>query len=195
MRHAIAVIPARGGSRRIPGKNIKSFFGKPILAYSIQKAQDSGLFDAVVVSTDSSAIAAVAHGYGALVYFRPEDFCADEVGTQSVASQYLRQLITRPSYACVIYATAPLMRIADLRAGRDLLLQREYEFVFGVQASPLQDAGQFYWNSVPALLDGKPLVGDRTGLIPIPSGHVCDINTMDDWREAERLFLQMEIEK
>lgn len=184
----IAIIPARGGSRRIPGKNIKPFFGKPIIQYTIEKANASGLFSDIVVSTDSEEIAQVVRHHGAHVHMRPAEYGKDEVGTQEVARQYVRTLANYPLMVCVIYATAPLMRIEDLHRGYELMVHTNRDFVFSVQASPLQDAGQFYWSWTPRLLDGSPLVGDRTGLIPIPKGHVCDINTMADWYEAERLF-------
>ena len=188
----IAIIPARGGSQRIPGKNSKLFFGRPIIEYSIDAARESGLFSEIVVSTDSSEIARIAFEAGARPYLRPADFCADEVGTQEVAAQYLHVLRHPPMLACTIYATAPLMRVQDLRTGHALMARLSYHFVFGVQASPLQDAGQFYWCWVPGLLRGDPLVGLNTGLVPIPEERVCDINTMEDWYRAEQLYSQLE---
>src|SRR3990167_6990708 len=74
----LAVIPARGGSKRIPGKNIRSFFGKPMIAYSIQVAIDSGVFDSIIVSTDDEEIAAVARHYGADVPFIRSSELSDE---------------------------------------------------------------------------------------------------------------------
>ena len=82
---AVAIIPARGGSKRIPNKNIKEFAGKPIIAYSIEVAKASGLFDRVIVSTDSESIAEVAKYYGAEIPFmRPKELADEYTGTDSV---------------------------------------------------------------------------------------------------------------
>ena len=79
----IAIIPARGGSKRIPGKNIKLFAGKPLIAYSINAAKASGLFDKIIISTDSEEVAEVAKSYGADVPFmRPQELSNDLVGTR-----------------------------------------------------------------------------------------------------------------
>ena len=119
--NTIAVIPARGGSKRIPRKNIRAFCGKPIIAYSIEAAQRSGLFDDVVVSTDDEEIASVVKQYGATVPFlRPAGIADDVTGVMAVVAHTLRELDKtgrRPAAACMIYATAPLMRSADLAAG------------------------------------------------------------------------------
>lgn len=86
MKKAIAIIPARGGSKRIPRKNIKDFFGKPLIAYSIEVALKSKLFDKVIVSTDDEEIAKIAVEYGAVVPFlRPKELSDDFIGTGAVA--------------------------------------------------------------------------------------------------------------
>lgn len=192
MEKLICIIPARGGSRRIPGKNSKLFFGKPIIEYSIDAAQASGLFSEIIVSTDSSEIAGIAFNAGATPYLRPADFCEDDVGTQEVAAQYLHPLRPVPMFACTLYATAPLLRVRDLRIGYELIRKHDYHFVLGVGTSPLRDAGQFYWSWVPGLLRGDPLIGLNTGLVPIPEEHVCDINTMEDWGRAEQLYAHLQ---
>lgn len=191
MEKPIAIIPARGGSRRIPGKNNRPFFGKPIIAYSIEAALQSRLFSEVIVSTDSEEIAATAFRFGASPYLRPAEFCLDEVGTQEVARQYLMTLSKPPLFACTIYATAPLMRVDDLKRGYRMMNTCDYHFVLAVQAEPLQDIGQFYWSWVHGLIRGDPLIGTRTGLVPIPPEHVCDINTPLDWVNAEDLYRKL----
>ena len=107
----IAIIPARGGSKRIPGKNIRDFCGNPIIAYSIKKALESKLFDRVIVSTDDQKIASVAKEYGAEVPFmRPENLSDDHTGTNAVvkhAIQWYQDQGQAISMACCIYATAP----------------------------------------------------------------------------------------
>ena len=117
----IAIIPARGGSRRIPSKNIKKFLGKPIISYSITTAINSGLFDRVIVSTDNNSIAEIANEYGAETPFlRPERLSDDFTGTHDVvghAVKWLEDSGEKFDYACCIYATAPLIQIKDLLKG------------------------------------------------------------------------------
>lgn len=114
----IAVIPARGGSKRIPKKNIKLFDDLPIIVYSIKAALGSKLFDRVVVSTDNQEIADVALKYGASVPFlRPDDLSDDFTGTRQIANHcrlwYEKQGVD-VSYTCCLYATAPFVTTADL---------------------------------------------------------------------------------
>lgn len=188
---AVAIIPARGGSVRIPRKNVKEFYYRPIIAYSIEKAQQTGLFDKIVVSTDDEQIALVARSEGATVHMRDPAYGRDEVGTQEVVRECLLGMpdLLRASTVCCIYATAPLMRVIDLVAGSVQLGRgNDMNYVFSVGYPPLQDAGQFYWGRTNAFLYRAPLVGPHTGLVHVPEGHVCDINTMDDWFEAEQLY-------
>lgn len=118
----IAIIPARGGSKRIPGKNIKPFLGIPAIAYPIKAARDSGVIDMVVVSTDSQEIAEVARKFGASVLERPPELADDHIGTQPVMAHAMRVLQdgTAGTYkienACCIYPTAVLLRGIDLRS-------------------------------------------------------------------------------
>ena len=88
----LCVIPARGGSKRIPKKNIKPFFGKPLIAYSIENALKSNLFDNVIVSTDSDEIAKVALKYGAKVHMRPKELADDYTGTGAVVNYVVKEL-------------------------------------------------------------------------------------------------------
>ena len=127
--NVIAVIPARGGSQRIPLKNIKLFHNKPIIAYSIEKAFQSKLFNHVVVSTDNSFIAAIAAQYGAEVWWRHPLCGADDVGTQAVMQECLDGLpyCHYEDYACCIYATAPLMSVEDLIVGYEQLKQSGFD--------------------------------------------------------------------
>src|SRR3990167_170334 len=147
MSNAVAIIPARGGSRRIPGKNSRLFHGKPIIVYSIEAAISSGLFgDGVWVSTDSPEISKVAWEAGAKVHPRWAPFARNEVGTQEVMREVLRELFpgkaTRPENACCIYATAPLMTCSDLRCGFGMLASGISHYVYTVDAEG-NDAGQW----------------------------------------------------
>ena len=113
MKKAVAVIPARGGSKRIPRKNIKNFHGKPLIAYSIEAAIKSNLFDKVVVSTDDEEIAQISKKYGATVpFFRPKELSDDFTGTGAVvnhAINFLKEQGESYDFVCTLYATAPFL--------------------------------------------------------------------------------------
>jgi N-acylneuraminate cytidylyltransferase len=132
----IAIIPARGGSKRIPQKNIKAFFGKPIIAWSIEAALRSNLFDSVIVSTDSEEIAGVARSYGAYVPFiRPSELSGDYIGLIDViyhATKWINDHKLSVDEVCCILATAPLIDINDINRGYDLLIKEKYSFVMSV---------------------------------------------------------------
>jgi pseudaminic acid cytidylyltransferase len=133
MQGRIAVIPARGGSKRIPGKNIRLFFGKPMIAWSIEAAKSSGLFDRIIVSTDDAGIAAVARQYGAEVPFtRPAELATDLAGTGAVISHATRWAMQHGQVhsVCCILATAPFMRAEDLAQGWQRLTAGQWQFAF-----------------------------------------------------------------
>lgn len=137
----VAVIPARGGSKRIPRKNIREFAGRPIIAYSIGTARESGLFDRVIVSTDDAEIAAVARQWGAETPFeRPAELSDDHTGTTAVVAHALLSLETQGgptiTHACCIYPTAPLLTVADLEMGRDALLSSGKSYAFSIASFP-----------------------------------------------------------
>lgn len=142
----IAIIPARGGSKRIPRKNIKPFCGKPMIAWSIDAARLSGCFDRIVVSTDDEEIAQVANHHGAEIPFmRPAALSDDHTGTTPVmahAIDWVNQHIARVSHACCIYATAPFVQADDLRRAYAQLEQSGADYVFSVTsyAFPIQRA-------------------------------------------------------
>lgn len=129
----VAIIPARGGSKRIPRKNLKPFDGVPMIVRSIRTALDSGLFEQVVVSTDDGEIAEVARAHGAEVPFlRPAELADDYAGTAPVIVHALQQLPDF-DYACCVYATAPLLQVRYLRQGLELLEQHpDKSFAFSV---------------------------------------------------------------
>jgi N-acylneuraminate cytidylyltransferase len=129
----VAIIPARGGSKRIPRKNLLPFDGVPMIVRSIRTALDSGLFDQVVVSTDDAEIAEVARAHGAQVPFlRPAALADDFTGTAAVIVHALQQLPAF-DYACCVYATAPLLQVRYLREGFELLQRHsDKSFAFSV---------------------------------------------------------------
>lgn len=142
----LAVIPARGGSKRIPRKNIKCFCGKPIIAWSIEAAIISGCFDRVIVSTDDAEIADVAKKYGAEVPFlRPDNLADDYIGTIPVvrhAIEQIAELDGSPEFVCCLYATAPFVIDEDIREGYRLLQDSGADYTISVTsyAFPIQRA-------------------------------------------------------
>lgn len=136
----LAVIPARGGSKRIPRKNIKSFYGKPMIAWSIEAALKSGSFDNVVVSTDDAEIAEVARQFGAQVPFmRPNTLADDHTGTIPVIRHAIEWFSERgqlSDHVCCIYATAPFIRAADIRHGLNILAESGSDYALTVTKYP-----------------------------------------------------------
>lgn len=142
----VAIIPARGGSKRIPRKNIKDFFGKPMIAWSIEAALKSNCFDRIIVSTDDQEIAEIAKQYGAEVPFiRAAELSDDHAGTTPVikqAIQWLTDNLQAPHLVCCIYATAPFVSANDIQRGLDQLEQTNASYAFTVTsyAFPIQRA-------------------------------------------------------
>lgn len=133
---SIAIITARGGSKRIPRKNIKPFLGKPIMTYSIEAALSSGLFDSVMVSTDDEEIAQIAKEYGAQVpFYRSERTSNDYAATADVVSEVLDEYAKCGIYyetACVIYPTAPFLTVDALKEAMGILLGGDADGVMPV---------------------------------------------------------------
>ena len=221
----VAVIPARGGSKRIPRKNIKLFCGTPMIGWSIKAAQSSKLFDKIVVSTDDEEIADIAIKFGAEVPFmRPDNLAGDYTATGPVvahAVEWYAKLGIDLSHVCCIYATAPFVRGSDLSKGYDILTRESCQFSLSVTsfASPIQralvltkdgrvemrdtnqfhkrsqdlqeayhDAGQFYWGTKDAWMSGEPIFGLNSRPVILPRSRVQDIDTMEDWEQAELLM-------
>ena len=142
----LAVIPARGGSKRIPRKNIKPFCGKPMIAWSIEAARLSGCFDRIIVSTDDAEIVNVARAHGAEVPFvRPPELSDDHTGTIPVIAHAIAWQNTHGqavSQACCIYATAHFVQAADLQRGLQTLQSSGADYAFSVTsyAFPIQRA-------------------------------------------------------
>lgn len=136
----LAVIPARGGSKRIPKKNIRDFCGKPIIAYSIEAALELDIFDHVLVSTDDDEIASVARSFGAETPFlRPTEISDEYVGTNAVvkhAIQWFQEQGDQVTLACCIYATAPFVHPDYLREGHDKICNSQKSFAFSITRFP-----------------------------------------------------------
>ena len=214
----IAIIPARGGSKRIPRKNIKDFQGKPLIAYSIEIALASRLFEKVVVSTDEEIIANVAKSYGAEVLMRPKNLADDFTGTE-VVTEHALSVYAGYEFACTLYATAPLLRVQYLKEGFEKLQDSNAVYAFSATSMPFPIQRTF------KLVDGRcemftsehyhdrsqdleeayhdagQFYWERVGVksteimfgkdsIPVllPRHLVQDIDTLEDWKRAEILY-------
>jgi pseudaminic acid cytidylyltransferase len=136
----IAIIPARGGSKRIPRKNIRFFLGKPMIQWAIDTATQSKIFSHIVVSTDSEEIAECAFNAGALVPFmRPKELANDHTPTREVINHTIIECTKRYGvfeHCCCIYATSPLLAKNDLIAAYQTLLLEKTNFVFSATQYP-----------------------------------------------------------
>ena len=151
----IAIIPARGGSKRIPRKNIKDFLGKPIIAYSIQAAIESKLFDEVMVSTDDLEIAEIAKNFGAKVPFLRSKKNSDDYATtmdvvDEVINDYQEKLGKKIKFACCIYPAAPLIQTNQLKEGLNNLKQNNFTCV-----SPIVAFSSSVWRGLEIGAEGK----------------------------------------
>ena len=219
----IAIIPARQGSKRIKGKNIKNFLGKPIISYVIKKVNKSKLFDYVIVSTDSSKIKKISQEYGAKVFFkRPKKISNDKAKTQEVIKHSLEWFKKKNiifNYVCCIYPTAVMIKSTDLRKSFNLIKNIKWSFVMSAQKYSTQiersfklsnkkillidkkkikknsqkfqdyyhDAGQFYWGT-PESWYSKNMVNTKSTIYELKKYQAVDINTLDDWKFAEKLY-------
>lgn len=155
----LAVIPARGGSKRIPRKNIKEFCGKPIIAYSIEAAINSNIFDEVIVSTDDVEIANVAKNFGARVpFYRASETSNDFAGITDVLLEVLEKYTEQKVYfdnICLIYATAPFVNAEKVVEAYKILTNNEYNAVLPVikYSYPIQRALRINGNDLKMIND------------------------------------------
>jgi len=142
----LAIIPARGGSKRIPRKNIKEFCGKPIIGWSIEAAIKCECFDTILVSTDDEEIAEISLSYGAQCPFiRPSELSDDYTTTMDVVRHAIEWVCRREDKAsevCCLYPTAPFVSVKSLQQGLDILMETDSDFVIPVTtyAFPIQRA-------------------------------------------------------
>lgn len=189
----ICVIPAKATSRRVPGKNIRAFFGKPMMAYSIETAKRAGVFERILVSTDDDAVANVAWKYGAEPWTRRAELTEDRFGPLDVAANLISQFEYRedlhPEFVCVLTATSPLVTAGDLHDGLRILRERpEAHYAFGMGTEPPKDSGSWYWCRAWPLSRGTPLVGPATVMVAMPPERTCDINEESDWQRCEEMY-------
>ena len=195
----LAVIPARGGSKRIPRKNIRLFCGKPIITWSIKAALDSGCFDAVVVSTDDAEIAEAARSSGAQVPFvRPPHLSDDLTGTMPVVRHAIDWFVQHgqsPTHVCCIYATAPFVRVEDLVCGLSALTERAADYALAVTlyAFPIQRALRLDPDDPTALLS-MAQIRYRQGSLEEARKLVLRFNKLVT-PNAESLWLALRVER
>jgi N-acylneuraminate cytidylyltransferase len=222
----IAVIPARGGSKRIKKKNIKKFLNRPIISYPIKEIQRSKLFDKIIVSTDNKEITKISKKIGAEVLFRrPKKLSGDYATTQEViihAAKWLTNNNYKPSIICCIYPTSVFASYDDLKKSYKLFLKNKYNFIISATnyTYPIQrafykkkdgtikmfqpknyfkrsqdlkksyhDAAQFYWGTYDTWLYKKNLFDKKTKAYLIPQLKVRDIDNIEDWKIAEKIYL------
>jgi N-acylneuraminate cytidylyltransferase len=211
----IAIIPARGGSRRIPRKNIKDFLGKPIIAYSIEAAVKSGLFDEIMVSTDDQEISEVAKKHGASVPFlRSAKNSDDKAAIEDVLGEVIAEYLMIGKFfdfVCCILPTAPLLKIENLKEGLDILIDGNFDsvrpivnFSYPVQrgiklegnkvrmAYPeyencrSQDLEKMYYDAGQFYwMTGEAKLGKNRGALIISEVESQDIDNEMDWKIAE----------
>jgi len=187
----VAIIPARAGSSRIPYKNVKDFHGKKIIEYPIETAKESELFSNIIVySNDSEALdTAIACGVNWMVR---DDDADSTTGTQDAgrnATKRILEINPDVENVCIIYPCSPMLSAFDLQRGFAELNNEEIDYAFSVGTVPkLHDAGNFYWCKVEALMAGEPLFAERAVMIPIDPERTCDINTIEDWAKAEKMY-------
>lgn len=184
---SICVIPAKGTSTRVPKKNIREFFGKPIIAYSIEAARESKCFDEIWVSTDSKEVVRTVEPLDVLIHWRGADLCEDSVGPLDVAREVVRKL--KADEVAVIYATAPLVSHLDIIEARRVMWRKNCKYCVSVGTDPfLHDAAQFFWARTTALLNKVPEFDRHTVMYRIPPERDIDINTEEDWLMAEQKY-------
>jgi N-acylneuraminate cytidylyltransferase len=221
----IAIIPARGGSKRIPRKNIKLFQGLPVIAYAIETARESGLFDDVFVSTDDKEIAEIALSSGATVpWLRSNELSDDFTTTLKVMQDAVKKLATDLNTlenVCCIYPVTPFLKPKFLSQGLKILKNGDWNYVVSVSEAKTaperslsvgkdneiimrfpeyettrtqdippayHDAGQFYWGKKSAWESALPLFTSKSAILELPREYALDVDTLDDWDYAERLF-------
>lgn len=184
----IAIIPARGGSQRVPRKNLRPFMGKPMLQWAVEAAQASCLFDYLIVTTDDAEISVLANSLGCDVHNRePDD---GSTGTQELAARVLADygVIEGCEFdqACVIYPCSPMLRGQDLISSHRMLKPR-VQWVISWLENDDVDAGCFYWGRSWSFTQRNPLT-ERPAYYPADPARFIDINTFDDLARAEAMF-------
>ncbi len=195
----IAIIPARGGSKRIKLKNIKKFQGKPIIYYPLKTALKSKLFNKIIVSSDSEKILDyVKKKFPKIqIHKRSKKYSNDKVKTITTIRNIVRKKnFYKYKFICCIYPATPLLKKTTLKKTLSIC-KKNKKFVFPVIQNNqkhkilklnFKDAGQFYWGTRNNWLHKKSLISYESIIYKLKQNEAVDINTMRDWREALKLF-------
>lgn len=215
--NAVCVIPAKGTSKRIPGKNIREFDGRPIIEYTIAAALNAGCFDDVIVSTDSDQVTKIAADTGADVFHRSEETCGDFVPMVDAVVEVLQEY--ESDYVCMAYPCAPFIKPSRINVAYEMVRSGEYDSVFPVyRAEPPERtlirrrdwfisrypeydnvnsdrfpysyhiAGQFFFCDAEMVITHETVMLPRCWGIEIPRWEAVDIDTLNDWTYAELLW-------
>lgn len=224
----LCIIPARGGSKRIPRKNIKPFCGKPMLHWPVTAAQDANVFDRIILSTDDAEFANLGRDLGLDVPFeRPAELADDHATTVDVIAHAIRTLdVPDDTAVCCLYATAPFVQSRDLVEGLQALPSNDFVIPVTSYAFPIQrsfrrdgdgtvsmfnpeeyqtrsqdleeayhDAGMFYWATAGQWASGKSPFDGKVGSLILPRVRVQDIDTPEDWDQAEAMFRALGLDR
>jgi pseudaminic acid cytidylyltransferase len=170
----------------VPRKNVRLFHGKPMIAYPLETAKASKLFDLIIVSTDDFEIADVAFTHNAVIVPREAD--DGSTGTQEIAARVLDKLQLQGSAACVMYPCSPLLDVYHLKQGYAALLNPAAKAFARSVGPDGQDAGCYYWGWMRAFRDRLPLDAFNTIDVALPAERACDVDTMDDWSRCESMY-------
>lgn len=187
----IAIIPARGGSQRIPRKNIRNFMGKPMMQWPVEALKKAYLFDLIVVSTDDVEICDLARSLGCDVHTRPKD--DGSMGTQEIASCIVnyrmgsRELAWPADEYCVVYPCTPMLTPEDIWSSLGLWRASGKPFSRSVVGDPATDAGAVYWGYASAFRQRAEMQGNCHD-IAVDDHRFIDINTFEDWAIAESKY-------
>lgn len=185
----VAIIPARGGSTRIPRKNIKPFLGVPMLVRAIETARVSKIFSKIYVSTEDREIAEGALSVGAGVVMRPEPLAQNAVGTQEVMRDAVCHLgLNGLDEVCCLYPCTPLLTVKDLQWAHQ---PNRPGYTITVSDAHGGDIGWFYLGYAHWFREGKPLWTAQTSVYPIEAERAIDINTPEDWARAEAVYQKL----
>lgn len=222
----IGIIIARKGSKRIKNKNVKNFFSKPIIYYTINAAKKAKIFDKILISSNSDKIINICKKYDILsLGKRPEKYSNDKISTIDVINFEINRVIKifqkKPKYICCLYPAAPLIHYKDIKYGLNLV-KKKYDYVFTAGAyqsfSPesfyfekktkkiktvfaskeklilnnvkkfYYDAAQFYWGKYDSWINKKRIFSKSSFIIEIKRDRLQDINTIEDFNFAKKLF-------
>ena len=213
--HRLALIPARGGSRRLPGKNLRTFAGLPLIVWTIRAALDAAVFDRVVVSSDDEQILDISRSAGAEALQRPMNLALDDTSSMDVVWHVCEALKPAPDIIVLLQPTSPLRRASDIQQSLHLLEQtgapgvvsvtdhvKHPEWAYGLDASGrLQPPdtlpgtrivglnGAIYAARLPWLASRDGFIGEGTLGFFMPAEFSADIDTLEEFEQAERQVL------